>query len=155
MESRMPKQGEIYKHFKGNNYQIVTLATHSETMEKMVVYKALYGEYATFVRPMDMFTSKVDREKYPDVEQENRFELVINEELPDQNSLLLRFLEAENKEEKITILQHSKIEINDELLSLIAQSLDFVESEDTLELRYESIVKYLKTLVKYESMRLR
>ena len=68
--------GGVYKHFKGNLYQVDGLATHTETGEKMVVYKALYGDYALYVRPYDMFIEKVNKEQYPFIEQEYRFELV-------------------------------------------------------------------------------
>lgn len=75
-EMREVKTGRIYKHFKGKNYLVIDIAIHSETREKYVVYKALYGECKTYIRPYDMFASKVDKNKYPDVKQEYRFELL-------------------------------------------------------------------------------
>ena len=69
------KVGGIYRHFKGDYYIVVDIALHSETYEKMVVYRALYEDTTLYVRPYDMFLSKVDREKYPNVEQEYRFQL--------------------------------------------------------------------------------
>lgn len=75
MENRiMP--GDIVRHFKGNEYEILCFALDSETQEEMVVYRALYGERGTWVRPKKMFLSKVDRQKYPDVAQEYRFEKI-------------------------------------------------------------------------------
>lgn len=67
--------GRVYRHFKGDYYIVVGVAKHSETEEDMVIYRQLYGEGALWVRPMSLFTSEVDREKYPDVKQKYRFEL--------------------------------------------------------------------------------
>lgn len=67
-----------YKHFKGKLYYVHDIVEHTETGEKMVLYQALYAPYKMYVRPLEMFKSKVDKEKYPNVEQEYRFELYDN-----------------------------------------------------------------------------
>ena len=67
--------GRIYKHFKGDMYLVEGVVLHSETKEKMVLYHALYGNGLRYVRPYDLFFSKVDKVKYPNVEQEYRFQL--------------------------------------------------------------------------------
>ena len=66
----------IYKHFKGNYYIIEDIGYDSETEEKLVVYRALYGDHKLWCRPYDMFLSEVDHEKYPNATQKYRFELV-------------------------------------------------------------------------------
>jgi hypothetical protein len=65
----------VYKHFKGDLYLVEDLAQYSEDDTQLVIYRALYEDTKLYARPLDMFLSPVDREKYPDVEQEYRFEL--------------------------------------------------------------------------------
>ena len=76
--------GGIYKHFKGKLYKVINIGYDSETNndqfpKKLVIYEALYDDHKIWVRPYDMFISKVDKEKYPDVLQEYRFELIDND----------------------------------------------------------------------------
>ena len=69
------KTNRLYKHFKGDYYLVIDIANDSETKEKFVVYRRLYGDYSLWIRPLEMFASVVDHEKYPNVTQKYRFEL--------------------------------------------------------------------------------
>lgn len=102
MNERNFKYNDIIKHFKRELcnpeeleadkylYRFICETQHTETGEKTVVYQALYGDFAVYNRPVDMFYSEVDREKYPDVKQQYRLELVdIEQELTQMDAVAL------------------------------------------------------------------
>jgi len=148
MDLRAPKKGEIYKHFKGNLYEVLAIAKHTETEEMMVVYQEVEGE-AIYARPLEMFISKVDKEKYPEVLQTYRFEL------QDEKSKLsiMDFLDLSTTTEKIQYLETMKDSITEEFIGIVAQSLDFVENDGSLDERYRALLQYLRTVEKYEKRR--
>ena len=182
--NQIPQAGEIYQHFKGKLYRIVTLATHTETGEQLVIYQALYGEFQVFARPLSMFLEKVDAKKYPDAAGKDRFMRIPMAEAaavpqpvpaPSENPVeprpaaassespvepqpdpgLLAFLDADSYEEKLEVFASLEGKVDLHMLNAIAASLDLELSEGSLEEQYDTLKSCLMTLERYECNRLR
>lgn len=171
---RTPRPGEFYRHFKDKMYQVVAVAIHSETREKMVVYQALYGTFDVYVRPLSMFISEVDHEKYPDVLQKYRFERVDlkdsdskdqpeaeqkeegkKEEHHGPNKNLLAFLDAETYHEKLEVLRTYKDKFTAEELLSICEIMEIGRADSEPEEKYYAVERYLELQIKYDGTRLR
>ncbi len=179
MENRKILPGQIYRHFKNRLYQIITIAEHSETQERYVVYQALYGSYKSYIRPYDMFISEVDHDKYPNVSQKYRFELAENLDeqtafaKPDKdetkaamsdikemdkegvNPYLMEFFDKDSSQDKIEYLNSIKSKIDDRLINDIAASLDLTIEAGDIDARFYSLINCLQTMARFECGRLR
>lgn len=107
----IPTANQIYKHFKGNLYRIITIAKDSETGEDVVVYQALYGEYVTYTRALANFIEVLDRGKYPEATQVHRFEAVqeMVEPVLRQDSAVLSFSPDTIEEQNKITQNHQKV----------------------------------------------
>ncbi len=181
-EIRSPQINEIYRHFKGNLYKIITLARDSETEEEMVVYQALYGDCQIYVRSLAMFTEALDKKQYPQARQKYRFEPVDQlvsldrqegaiiprdevsyhsrptEEAPEEelhlDPMLEAFLEADSYRERLNILRGVEHRITQEMINTMAIVLDLDIPDGELEKRYQDLENSILTLEKYECTRL-
>lgn len=138
---RIPKSGEFYRHFKNKLYQIVAVATHSETREQLVIYQALYGDYQVYARPLEMFVSEVDHVKYPEVTQKYRFERVETpmQEQTQQISKLseVQAVTAVTETQKIVEPQEMKHSVGDGEVN--PKLLAFLDADD-MEEKYHILV---------------
>ena len=98
--------GEIYRHFKGNRYEVIALGMNADTRESVVVYKALYGEGRVFVRSYAGFVSEVNRKKYPDARQKYRFELEGAEDTEDVEAEAEATAEVKSVESAVQTAAH-------------------------------------------------
>ncbi|MCQ2494854.1 MAG: DUF1653 domain-containing protein [Lachnospiraceae bacterium] len=160
IEMNTPKAQEVYRHFKGQQYRIVAVAEHTESGEQLVIYQALYGEGKIYARPLEMFCSPVDKEKYPEVTQQMRFEKVTDEanaqdENPDIDPQLDEFLMADSYEKRLEILVSLKSRITDDMLTTMSVACDITLADGSVEEKYETFKKALMMLDKFECTRLR
>lgn len=198
----IPKELQVYKHFKGSLYQIVTVAVHTETKEKLVIYRSISKPDRVFARPVDMFLSEVNHKKYPDVKAKYRFTLLEdleeeeleevqeaaidceevkaqepvvsvaevniettehaddNRKYKDDGTLVLdpiveRVLDSKEFTDKIEAFELLRGKCTEEMLSIIAMSLDIQLSGETVEEKYADVLKCLRMHQKYETNRLR
>ena len=150
MMDRTPKPGEFYRHFKNKLYQIVTVATHSETGEKLVIYQALYDNFGVYARPLDMFLSEVDHEKYPDVKQKYRFERITPQTKQTDTQVkseAVRQSAAKMPEAGSVQVQTSKAQVADadDDQAPNPQLIKFLDA-DTLEEKYNILVSMSDTI---------
>lgn len=138
----IPGPQQIYRHFKGKIYQIITIAEHSETGEKLVIYQAMYDDFKIYARPLEEFISKVDRDKYPEAVQEYRFELIgdvgqsVQKETVQKETVQKEILQKENsvesKAEVPVVQQEEPTEGEAALDPLVLQFLDAASYEERL-----------------------
>lgn len=181
---KIPKPGEFYRHFKNKMYQIIAVAIHSETGEKLVVYQALYGDFAVYARPLAMFMEAVDKEKYPEAVQKDRFQQVFpgrekegaffkkEEEVPPSerqlkipqppeeeterlNPLLMKFLDADTCGEQLAVLQMMKGKVGQMEVDNLYVSLDMKPCEGTVEEQLDDLKRFLNMQQRFDASRLR
>lgn len=154
---RRPEAGETYRHFKNKNYKIIAIAHHSETDEELVIYQALYGDGKICARPLEMFISEVDHEKYPEVKQKYRFERIETErEEMTMQDRMMAFFDEDDLEAKYRILLTMREGITDTMIDNMAVVMDVVIPDGPTALRYDDLKRALQTKQRYEqNLRLR
>ena len=173
----IPRPYERYRHFKGREYQVLAIAKNEKTMEDMVVYQALYEPYQIYVRELAEFLSAVDKEKYPNVLQKERFALIKDEggskaatqsatahtdvaaeekktaEINGVDPVLMRFLDAEDGPEQLKVLEECAGKITEKILTPMELSMGMEPSTASVDERIRNIRNNITTRMKYEIRR--
>ncbi len=174
--------GQKYRHFKGNEYEVVCIARHTESEEDLVIYRSLKNPDAVYARPVEMFTSRVDRSLYPDADQEYRFEPLSEnkattsepvktdhsnssfekefvsagtESVPGIDPKVMAFLDTDDFEEKFNILSDMNGKVDEKMLNTMAFSVDFEFNDGSVEDKYHELLNCISLRAKFECSRLR
>ena len=171
-----PVEGELYRHFKGGLYRIVTIAQHTETSEGLVIYRSEEDPSKVWARPVVSFLSPVDKVKYPDATQDMRFEKVVagqeskasqpaTQAAPEAKAQTSEtegldpevedFLDAKSSSDRLHILASLNHRLTDEMLITMATACDVELPEGDVRTKYLSLRESLLILGKYEGDRLR
>lgn len=116
MERQSIHAGDIYRHFRGNFYQIVTVGKHADSLEEYVVYQALYGTFEVYIRSIQDFFAVLDKNQYQEAQQKYRFERVGKDELDLNKNVIV----SDTKKEEVEVAK--KEEENDEVERFIEES---------------------------------
>lgn len=172
----VPRSQEIYRHFKGNLYQVITLAEHSETGETLIIYQAMYGEFKIYARPLSLFMDKTDKVKYPEARQEFRFELQVKsadyradqEDQTDQEEtevegsgwevdgvdpMVMKFLNADSYEQRLQILSGIRHRITHDMINTMAAAMELEIADGETGARYDELRRCLLTIRRFETRR--
>ncbi len=152
MERQIPQPGQFYRDMDDRLHQIVAVAIHTETEERMVVYQALYGAFSIYVCPLSLFWEKIEGEH---TGSEERKESVISDPEAQGNAWMMEFLDARTDRERLSVLDAMKDCCNERIVQTLAISQDISLSDGDLEQQFQELRKCIAVRMKYEGGRLR